>query len=631
VFKGVVTGSDEAFAAESNSAAQKRFPLVRTSVGQSRNLRNNSIYDRHLDWILSGPPYGQTRIVPGQPSTGKTTFSIQCDGQELAFVFRPRYYQVHKGLKNFAPWSTGKLRQDSITGWCSWWPYHGDFDQKALTSLLDVWRDQHMADYGYRIIQIDDCFQSGWSTPDHWLKWNNKFPAGMQGFADAVKNAGLTPGVWIAATYKEPPVLPAQADWFLRGLDGKPFRGQFVGYIIDATIPAAADALVKPIFRGFHDAGFSYVKIDTLRHRFYDGINHCLPDIEARGLTPDECFRSYIQAARSQLGEKTFILACWGVLPEAIGLADGCRLTGDGFSPSSLQCYNSWNGVVWRNDPDHCDVLPVRKGVDSGDVLKTETVSGSLDDTILRPTLVSMAGGMLMLSDKPEVYQNSKAIEGARRASPVLLSVPGQLDDYDPSRSERVVTIPRNTNEAQSIDAGGGQVCPWWLMEVDRSFEHWAVLSRLNFADAPMPATTVHFRDLGLDDEQLVWEFWMRRLVAVRDGGFEAETLGPRGTRTYAIRPRLDHPQLLSTSRHISQGGADLEAMTWNPATRVLSGRSRVVNQDPYELAIHVPAPFICRAATVAGTAAQPRTEGEVLLVAYTPPATTTIDWSVQF
>gem|GEM_PF-6780218 len=33
----------------------------------------------------------------------------------------------------------------------------------------------------------------------------------------------------------------------------------------------------------------------------------------------------------------------------------------------------------------------------------------------------------------------------------------------------------------------------------------------------------------------------------------------------------------------------------------------------------------------MAGTAAQIRTEGAVLRVAYTPAATTTIDWSVQF
>jgi len=608
VLRGVVTGSDEAFAGETKGDAQQRFPLVRTSVGASHNLRNNSIYDRHLDWVLSGPADGHTQIVPGKPESGRTTFDIECRGNELAIIFCPRYYQQHKGVKHFTPW-TKKMRQDSITGWCSWWAYGGGFNQKNAQSLLDAWREQHMADYGYRFIQIDDCFEVAQGAPEKWLNWNDKFPGGMQGYADSVRAAGFTPGVWITSVYKDAPVFPEQDGWFVRGPDGAPYRTpDWKDYCIDATLPAAADTLIRPIYRGIRAAGYGYVKIDGLRHRLYDSIDHCLPDMTARGITRDECFRSYLKAARAELGDDTFVLACWGVIPEVTGLADACRLGGDGFGPGSLQCYNSWNNVIWRNDPDHCDILPARKAVDSGDVLKTEATSGLLEDTIIRPTVVSMAGAMLMLSDKAVVYRNNKALEGARRASPVLFSLPGQLYDY-----------------------GGGPVCPWWLMELDRPFEHWSVLSHLNFGEQPLPAASVRFRDLGLSDDQLVWEFWTRKLVTVNMGGFEVEALGPRGTRTYAIRPRLDRPQLLSTSRHISQGGADLEDVTWNASTRTLSGRSRVVIDDPYELAIHVPAPFVSLEATMAGAAAPIHTDGPVLRVTYAPTATTTIDWSVKF
>lgn len=635
VFQGVVHGSDESFAAETLSDAQKRFPLVRTSVGQSRNLRNNSIYDRHLDWLLTGPSHGRTTIVPSQQGTGPVTFAIECSGHDVTLVFRPHFYQSHKGLKHFTPWIS-KVRQDSITGWCSWWAYMGDFDEKSLKSLLEVWRERHMADYGYRFIQIDECYERGTGLPDLWLHWNDRFPSGMQGYVEAVKKAGFTPAVWTNAAYNNPPAAPAKPEWFLHDKDGRLFEGPWVGYTVDATVAEAADTIVKPIYRGYHDAGFGYVKIDALRHRIYDGINRCLPDVEARGVAPDAFFRKYLQLARAELGEKTFILACWGVLPEAIGLADGCRLGGDGFGPSTLQCYNSWNGVVWRNDPDHCDVMPARHAMEAGNVLKTEAVAGDLNDSIIRPTLVSMAGGMLMLSDKAEVYLDSKAVEGARRAGPVLFSVPGQLYDYDPTYSDHVLTVKRESITSGAnptpIDAPqANPVCPWWMMEVDRPFEHWAVLSRLNFSDKPLPAAVVRFRDLGLGDDQLVWEFWTRRLVDVRDGGFEAEALGSRGTRTYAIRPRLDSPQVLSTSRHISQGGSDLINVNWDSATRTLSGRSCVVTGDTYELAIHVPAPFVFRKAVFVGTPIDARLDGEVLRVTYTPAGTSTVGWSLEF
>jgi len=66
VLRGTVTGSNEAFSAETASEAQKRFPLVRNSVGLSHNLRNNAVYDRRLDWVLIGPADGATRIQPQQ-------------------------------------------------------------------------------------------------------------------------------------------------------------------------------------------------------------------------------------------------------------------------------------------------------------------------------------------------------------------------------------------------------------------------------------------------------------------------------------------------------------------------------------------------------------------------------------
>ena len=64
VLRGTVVGSEEAFPAETGGAAQQRFPLVRNSVGLSRNLRNNAVYDRRWDWELVGPDDGATRITP---------------------------------------------------------------------------------------------------------------------------------------------------------------------------------------------------------------------------------------------------------------------------------------------------------------------------------------------------------------------------------------------------------------------------------------------------------------------------------------------------------------------------------------------------------------------------------------
>src|SRR5690349_17622142 len=59
---GDLRTSAEGLAAETRGEEQQRFALVRTSVGPSRSLRNNAVYDRHWDWLLRGPGSGATRI-----------------------------------------------------------------------------------------------------------------------------------------------------------------------------------------------------------------------------------------------------------------------------------------------------------------------------------------------------------------------------------------------------------------------------------------------------------------------------------------------------------------------------------------------------------------------------------------
>ncbi|MCX6996366.1 MAG: hypothetical protein NTV49_04615 [Kiritimatiellaeota bacterium] len=105
VLSGVVTGSAEAFAAETAGEAQRRFPLVRNSVGLSRNLRNNALYDRHWDWVLVGPADGATRIAPKADKQQERTFDFQSTGNSIELTFRPRFYQKHRNLAYYDPWT----------------------------------------------------------------------------------------------------------------------------------------------------------------------------------------------------------------------------------------------------------------------------------------------------------------------------------------------------------------------------------------------------------------------------------------------------------------------------------------------------------------------------------------------
>ena len=54
-----------------------------------------------------------------------------------------------------------------------------------------------------------------------------------------------------------------------------------------------------------------------------------------------------------------------------------------------------------------------------------------------------------------------------------------------------------------------------------------------------------------------------------------------------AVHEVRDHPQFVSTDRHILQGFLDMEKLpVWDPTTKELSGVSKVIKDEPYKIII---------------------------------------------
>jgi hypothetical protein len=66
-------------------------------------------------------------------------------------------------------------------------------------------------------------------------------------------------------------------------------------------------------------------------------------------------------------------------------------------------------------------------------------------------------------------------------------------------------------------------------------------------------------------------------------------TVPPASCKVIALRTANGTPSVVSTSRHITQGIIDLADEHWDDASKTLSGTSRVVGGDPYEIRIALP------------------------------------------
>jgi hypothetical protein len=92
-----------------------------------------------------------------------------------------------------------------------------------------------------------------------------------------------------------------------------------------------------------------------------------------------------------------------------------------------------------------------------------------------------------------------------------------------------------------------------------------------------------------------------------------------------------DHPWVLSTTRHISQGGVSLLDEQWDASARTLSGKSALVAGDPYALTVHIPGNLKLTAAEVEGERVGISRQEEVATVRTIPSATKTTTWKMTF
>jgi hypothetical protein len=103
------------------------------------------------------------------------------------------------------------------------------------------------------------------------------------------------------------------------------------------------------------------------------------------------------------------------------------------------------------------------------------------------------------------------------------------------------------------------------------------------------------------------------------------------GMHVFAIREARPYPWVLSTTRHLSQGGVSLLDERWDDKAKTLSGKSAVVISDPYVLTVHVPAGFRLEDAEVGDEKVTISNQNQIATVRIVPTATGTVEWKMAF
>lgn len=558
----------------------------------------NGLYDVTQDLMISwdGHPWEwrQACLQPDEDGDLTATMMVELGRKTWIVNIKPHYYRTHLGYSYHEPWER-RPSNKPIAGWCSWEAYRRDVDEEKVVAAADFFA-QHLRPYGLEYIQIDDGFEKlpfpnnpQATIAEAILDVKPEFPSGHAGIARRIADRGFQPGIWTPASIHNDKWADAQPEFLLKDETGQPFLGDWIKYVLDCT-PRSLDQHVRPYFRCLREAGYTYFKIDGIRHLLYDGLQEAV----LRGyMTNDEAerrFRRFLECGREEIGPGAFWLSSWGVLTQMVGLCDACRIA-QGAMPNwagvQMQLVESarWyftHRILYQNDPDHvCVRAPLEW---SRSVL----------------SLVSLTGQLLMLSDALQEYdeQRIRLIQQCLPPLTTMTAETGPLNtDYAAftwaklhsfqvikDKDLRQPFSPQPTSDEEAYNVAGEwetisddhPFSSLWATHLDTHIGRWCVAGR--FASLPLRASKLRLSSLALDPsrDHLVFDFWKQEFVGRVRGEIDCPALPLGHCQILAIRQALDRPQFLSSSRHVSQDIVSVRSQSWrsNELTLELEGVS---------------------------------------------------------
>ena len=513
----------------------------------------NGMYFPDWDLLVSwhGLPFQwRERHVTAADGSFTASMTLELGERPLVVLIRPHYYGEHLGYHTHRPW----LRRPDprpITGWCSWEAYHSTVSQEDIRRDAQLLRP--LRPYGLTYMQLDDGYQQpqipprvGDGVPTGWLELNERFPDGHAGIVSAIRAGGFEPGIWTNAVLNNADAADA-LNVCLRQEDGSLVEGDWIRYVLDCT-PGTLSAQITPYYRALREAGYTYFKSDALRHLFYDGLQEA---VRLGLMEPQQArdkMRAYMEAARAGIGEDAYYLSCWGVLTSSIGVADAMRVGTDAnpsWSAYSMQLRETarWSfaqRVLFTLDPDHV------------------CVRGELRWVRMMLSLVSLTGGLFMVSDQPSGYDEAR-VALMQKTMPALAVHTGETGPVDYT-TPACPSIPKQSDD---LDRDAAAYChitdhrtPFgslWCTHFEHGGRQWAVVQRT--AVVPLEAAELSPEAFALDPSRQYYamDFWSGAVYPITGGILSFPSLPLGDTTVMALTDVTDgRPVLLGSDRHVS-------------------------------------------------------------------------------
>ncbi|MBE9481051.1 MAG: NPCBM/NEW2 domain-containing protein [Bacteroidetes bacterium] len=520
------------------------------------------------------------------------------DGSEIT-----NYYKDTLEIKYFMPIDKTDFPLPP-SGWCSWYYYYQEISADEIKKNAK-WLAENLKEYGGIYCQIDD----GWQGTGHglgenrdWTTIDKRFPEGMKELATYIRELGLLPGIWLAPHGQSNREVVDKWNAFLLKEDRTTASDTWEGtYLVDPTA-SDADEYMKDLFNTMADKwGYDYFKIDgqPIVINEYKNKQSFMKNSDEN---PVELYRHTLNTIREAIGEKRYLLGCWGIPLDGIGIMNGSRTGGDVFldwdegfitAVNATMSYYYLHNIAWYCDPD---VMCVRSPL-------------TMDMARAWATLQGLTGQGLMDSDRL-MDLSPERVEIMKRVYPAVDIRP--LDLFPSKRNKKI-----------------------WDLKINHLGRNYDIAGCFNYKKNKTDVVHLNWEELGLpaNAKVHVFDFWNEEYLGCWEKGYFAH-LAPASCQVLTLMVAEEYPQLISTNRHITQGWVDLIKCSFDEKTNTYSGESQVIGNDTYELRFVFPRPgktYRIKSAVAENLKAVINNHQGWASIRFTSPESKKITWKVIF
>ncbi len=345
--------------------------------------------------------------------TGADTITLEkdCGGHRFTGDYVVFDLAVYHGTEDevfdawFADLGIPPAEGRRLSGYTSWYNRYLDINEASIREDLEGFAgERKLPD----VFQIDDGYEA---AVGDWLTPNAKFPSGMKAAADAIREAGIIPGIWLApfTAEKDSALAKTHPDWLLRDENGDALLGgsNWSGfYGLDIYHPGVRAWLRQVFDTVVRDWGYGLVKLDFL---------YCACMVPRRDRTRAQVMFDGMRLLRELAGD-ALILGCGVPLVPAFGLVDYCRIGCDvslswddeiRMRPMHRERPSTKNTILNTVFRRHLDGRAFRNDPDVF-LLRDDNIRLSPEQRRLLATVNALFGGVLFTSDNIARYDVEK-------------------------------------------------------------------------------------------------------------------------------------------------------------------------------------------------------------------------------